>query len=135
VNAIGREFVARFGVGDRFKTIDGDFHSTDFGAARYDFVIYSHLAHQETPADNIIAFRKFRKALKPGGTLVVNDFVLNDDRTGHPFAMMFASQMLVVTKGGFTYRQADYRSWLSEAGFASVEIMTTPTPATVLLAR
>jgi len=45
------------------------------------------------------------------------------------------AQMLVVTKGGFTYRQADYRSWLSEAGFASVEIMTTPTPATVLLAR
>jgi len=135
VNAIGREFVARFGVGDRFTTIDGDFHTTDFGAATYDFAIYSHIAHQETPADNIATFRKFRKALKPGGTLVVNDFILDDDRTGHPFAMMFASQMLVVTKDGFTYRQADYRSWLNEAGFASVEIMTTPTPATVVLAR
>jgi ubiquinone/menaquinone biosynthesis C-methylase UbiE len=135
VNAIGREFVAGFGVGDRFKTIDGDFHTADLGASKYDFIIYSHIAHMETPADNVTTFRKFRKALKPGGTLVVNDFVLNDDRTGHPFAMMFAAQMLVVTKDGFTYRQADYRSWLSEAGFPAIEIITTPTPATVVLAR
>ena len=119
---IAREFVAKFGVADRFKTIDGDFHTTDFGAATYDFAIYSHVAHQESPSDNIAIFRRLRKALKPGGTLVVNDFVLNDDRTGHPFAMLFASQMLVATKEGSTYRQSDYRMWLSEAGFASVEI-------------
>ena len=135
VNAIGREFVARFGVADRFKTIDGDFHTTDFGAAKYDFAIYSHIAHQEAPSDNVAIFRKLRKALKPGGALIVNDFVLNDDRTGHPFAMMFASQMLVATKEGFTYRQSDYRTWLSEAGFASLEIVPTLTPATVILAR
>jgi hypothetical protein len=65
---------------------------------------------------------------------LINDFVLNDDRTGHPFAMLFASQMLVVTKNGFTYRQSDYRNWLSEAGFKSVEIVQTPTPATLVFA-
>jgi ubiquinone/menaquinone biosynthesis C-methylase UbiE len=135
VNAIGREFVGSFGVGDRFKTIDGDFHSADFGDARYDYAICSHIAHQESPADNIELFRKCRRAVKPGGTFAVNDFVLNDDRTGHPFAMMFASQMLVASKGGFTYRQSDYRAWLTEAGFESVEFIQTPTPATVVLAR
>ena len=135
VNAIGREFVGSFGVGDRFKTIDGDFHSADFGDARYDYAICSHIAHQETPADNIALFRKCRRAVKPGGTLAVNDFVLNDDRTGHPFAMMFASQMLVASKGGFTYRQSDYRAWLAEAGFKSVEFVPTPTPATIVLAK
>src|SRR4029077_17953827 len=108
---------------------------TDFGAGKYDFAIYSHIAHQEAPADNVAIFRKFRKALKPGGALVVNDFILNDDRTGHPFAMMFGSQMLVVTKDGFTYRQADYRSWLSEAGFRLIEGVPTPPPATVVFAR
>jgi hypothetical protein len=48
---------------------------------------------------------------------------------------MFASQMLVATKGGFTYRQSDYRSWLTEAGFTSIELMPTPTPATLVLAK
>jgi hypothetical protein len=135
VNAIARDFVGRFGVADRFRTIDGDFHTSDFGAAKYDFAIYSHIAHQEAPADNIGIFRKLRKAVKPGGTLVINDFVLNDDRTGHPFAMMFSAQMLVVTKEGAAYRESDYRSWLKEAGFGSVELVRTPTPATVVLAK
>jgi ubiquinone/menaquinone biosynthesis C-methylase UbiE len=134
VNKIGREFVANFGVADRFQTIDGDFHTADFGSAKYDFAIYAHIAHMEAPADNLATFRKFRKALKPGGTLVVNDFVLNDDRTGHPFAMLFAAQMLAVTKDGFTYRQSDYRKWLGEAGFKSVDIVPTPTPATLVIA-
>ena len=135
VNKIGRGFVAGFGVADRFQTIDGDFHTTDFGSENYDFAICAHIVHQEAPADNLAIFRKFRKALKPGGTLVINDFVLNDDRTGHPFAMMFASQMLVVTNNGFTYRQSDYRAWLGEAGFKSVEIVPTPTPSTLVFAR
>lgn len=134
VNQIARGFVGNFGVGDRFKTIDGDFHQVDFGEAQYDFAIYGHIAHQETAADNAAIFRNFRRALKPGGTLVINDFVLNDDRTGHPFALLFAAQMLLVTKGGFTWRQADYRQWLGEAGFAKVEIVPTPTPATLVFA-
>ena len=134
VNKIGREFVANFGVADRFQTIDGDFHTADFGSAKYDFAIYAHVAHQEPPESNVAILRKFRKALKPGGTLVINDFILNNDRTGHPFAMMFASQMLVVTKNGFTYRQSDYREWLGEAGFKSVDIVPTPTPSTLVFA-
>ena len=51
---------------------------------------------------------------------------------GQPFALLFASQMLVVTKDGFTYRQSDYRNWPAEAGFNSVDIVPTPTPATVV---
>src|SRR5437879_5470731 len=63
---------------------------------KYDFAIYGHIAHQETPADNVEIRRKFRRVIKPGGTLVVNDFILSDDRTGHPMAMLFAAQMLLV---------------------------------------
>ena len=135
VNRIGKGFVGGFGVADRFQTIDGDFHTTDFGSGTYDFGIYSHIAHQETPAENVAVFKKFRRAIKPGGTLVVNDFVLSDDRTGHPFAMMFAAQMVLVSKGGFTWRQSDYRTWLAEAGFTSIDIVPTPTPATLVFAK
>jgi ubiquinone/menaquinone biosynthesis C-methylase UbiE len=135
VNTIAKGFVGNFGVADRFVTIDGDFHTVDFGANQYDFAIFGHIAHQETPEDNIAIFRKFRKALKPGGTLLINDFVLSDERTGHPFAMMFAAQMLLASKGGNAWCQSDYRGWLSESGFGSVEIVPTPTPATMIFAR
>jgi ubiquinone/menaquinone biosynthesis C-methylase UbiE len=135
VNKIAKGFVGNFGVSDRFETIDGDFHTVDFGSREYDYAIYAHIAHQETPSNNIEIFRKFRKALKPGGTLVVNDFILTNERQGHPFALMFAAQMLLVTKGGNAWREDDYRTWLAEAGFKSVEFIPTPTPATVVLAK
>jgi SAM-dependent methyltransferase len=133
VNRIARGFVGRFGVGDRFRTIDGDFHTTDFGEG-YDYAIFSHIAHQEPPDDNRRLLAKFRRALKPGGTLVISDFVLGADRRGHPFAMMFSANMLVFTRGGAAYRDVDYRAWLTEAGFAHVDVVPTPTAATLIFA-
>jgi len=135
VNSIGRKFVARFGVADRFHTIDGDYHTTDFGSAAYDVVIYSHIAHYEEPSGNVAMFRRFRSALRPGGTLVVNDFILDDQRTGNLYTMLFASHMLATSRTGSAYCQSDYKAWLSEAGFAAIELVSTPTPATVVLAR
>jgi len=135
VNAIARRLLGARGLADRFDCIDGDFHTTEFGDAAYDVAVYSHIAHQEGPADNVAIFRKFRRALRPGGTLVVNDFVVEDDRSGPPFSLLFAAQMLLDTKQGSTWRRTDYRSWLTEAGFGEVSFHPTPTPATVILAR
>jgi len=135
VNAIARRLVAARGFGDRFACIDGDLHSTDFGTAIYDIGVYSHVAHQEGPAANKEVFAKFRKALKPGGTLVVSDLVVEDDRSGPAFPLIFASQMLLESKLGTTWRAADYRTWLAEAGFEDVSFQSTPTPSTLIFAR
>jgi hypothetical protein len=134
VNAIARRLVAERGAADRFTCIDGDFHTTDFGAA-YDVAVYSHIAHQEGPQENVAIFAKFRSALKLGGTLVVSDFVVDDDRSGPPFPLIFASAMLLNSKQGGTWRRADYRAWLAEAGFEDVSFHPTPSPATLVLAR
>jgi ubiquinone/menaquinone biosynthesis C-methylase UbiE len=135
VNRVARSYVARHGVADRFHTIDGDFHHVDFGSGHYDVAIFSHIAHMEPPAENVALFRKLRRALKPGGTLVVVDFVQNDDRSGPPFALLFHLNMLLHTQAGATYTAAEYRDWLAEAGFRAVEIETTEGPASLVYAR
>jgi ubiquinone/menaquinone biosynthesis C-methylase UbiE len=135
VNAVARTFVGRFGVGDRFKTVDGDFHQVDYGDAAFDLAIYSNIAHQESPADNVAIFRKLRRALKPNGTLVVSDFVLGDDRTAdHQWTTTFHTIMLVQTKAGAVWKASDYRSWLAEAGFKNVSLEPTPMPSTLIYA-
>jgi SAM-dependent methyltransferase len=135
VNAIARRIVAERGAADRFTCIDGDFHTTDFGTAAYDVAVYSHVAHQEGPEDNVAIFAKFRVALKPGGTLVISDFIVDDDRSGPPFPLIFASEMLLHSKQGGTWRRADYRAWLAEAGFEDVSFQPTPSPAKLVFAR
>lgn len=134
VNRIAKKYVAGFGVGDRFRTVDGDFHTADFGNAEHNFAIYSHIAHQESPPENREIFRRIRRALKPGGTLVVSDFVVEDDRSGPPFALMFRSVMTLRTKAGSTWTRAEYEKWLREAGFSKVSIEPTATPATLVYA-
>lgn len=135
INAIARRLVAERGVADRFTCIDGDFHTTGFGTATHDVVVYSHIAHQEGPEDNVAIFTKIRGALKPGGTLVINDYIVDDDRSGPPFPLIFASEMLLKSKRGGTWRRADYQAWLAKAGFEDISFQPTPAPATLVFAR
>jgi SAM-dependent methyltransferase len=135
INRIARRLVAERDAADRFTCVDGDFHTADFGTATHDVAIYSHIAHQEGPEDNVALFAKVRAALKPGGTLVICDFVVDDDRSGPPFPLIFASEMLIKSKRGGTWRAADYRAWLAKAGFEDVTFQPTPSPATLILAR
>lgn len=135
INAIARRLVAERGVADRFTCVDGDFHTTDFGTAAYDVAVYSHIAHQEGPEDNVAVFSRLRSALKPGGTLVICDFIVDDDRSGPPFPLIFASEMLLKSKQGGTWRRADYHAWLTKAGFEDVTFQATPSPATLVFAR
>ena len=134
VNRIARDFVSRHGVAERFRTVDGDFHTADFGTTEHDIGVYSHIAHQESPASNIAIFKKFRRALKTGGTLLISDFVVDDDRSGPPFPLLFRSEMLLRTREGSSWRRADYEAWLREAGFANVSFEPTPSPATLVYA-
>ena len=135
VNTLARQLLTERGVADRFTTIDGDFHTTDFGAAAHDIVVYSHIAHQEGPHDNVATFTKARTALKPGGTLVICDYIVDDDRSGPPYALIFASAMLLASKQGGTWRRADYQAWLTEAGFSDITFQPTPSPAALIFAR
>ncbi|KFG71548.1 class I SAM-dependent methyltransferase [Streptomyces mutabilis] len=134
INAIARRLLTERGVADRFTTIDGDLHTTDFGAARYDVALYSHIAHQEGPEQNIEVFTRLRDCLKPGGALVVCDYVVDDDRRGPAFPLIFASEMLLKSQQGSTWRQSEYRDWLVKAGFEEISFHAAP-PATLVVAR
>jgi len=72
---------------------------------------------------------------KTAERLVINDFVLDDDRTGPPFPLIFHAMMLLGSKHGASWRRRDYQAWLAEAGFGEVSFHPTPSPATLILAR
>ncbi|MEU0699099.1 methyltransferase [Streptomyces niveus] len=135
INTIARRLLAERGVADRVSYLDGDFHTTDFGTSAHDIVTYSNIAHQEGPEGNVEIFARVRSALRPGGTLVISDYVVDDDRSGPAFALTFAGEMLLKSRHGGTWRQEDYRTWLAKAGFDEVSFQRTPSPTTLVFAR
>jgi hypothetical protein len=50
--------------------------------------------------------------------------VANEDRTGPPFPVMFALNMLLHSEGD-TYTFSEYRRWLEGEGFGRVEAFDT----------
>jgi O-methyltransferase/methyltransferase family protein len=135
VNRVARDYVARFGVLDRFEATDGDFREVDLGSGTHDVAVFAHLAALHGAEDNLASFRRLRQAVKQGGALVIVDFMVNEDRSGPPFALLFHLQMLLRTRKGAAWRESDYRGWLREAGFGSVTLETTTTAAAMIIAR
>lgn len=101
----------------RISFVEGDYHKTDFGDSVYDIVLFSNVTHDEGPAENQALLRKAWRALRPGGQVIIHDFMLNRDRTAPLFSALFSVHMLVYTNKGRVYSVDEYSAWLKKAGF------------------
>lgn len=116
-----RTFVKRHNLEDRFDYLPGNLREVEFGEDRYDLALLGNIVHSEGEQSSRDLFRRLYRALRPGGRIVILDMIPNDERTGPPFALMFAINMLVNTGEGDTYTLAEYTDWLKDAGFSRVE--------------
>ncbi len=119
-----RQIVDEFGVGERYRMLEGDLRQDDFGTSEYDVAILGNICHGLSPDDNRDLFRRIHRALAGGGHLVIADMIPNEERTGPPFPVMFAVNMYVMG-GADTYTLSQYRDWLGKAGFADVQPFDT----------
>lgn len=116
-----REYLKRQGVEDRYDFLPGDLKQVEFGEDRFDLALLGHIVHSEGERSSRDLFKRLHRALSPGGRIVIIDMVANDERTGPPFALLFALNMLINTEEGGTYTLAEYTRWLNNAGFVRVE--------------
>jgi hypothetical protein len=85
--AIAREMIQKEGMQDRISVQEGSWETHDFGHG-HDVVLMSNILHG--PASG--APMKLQKAfgsLVPGGLLAVQEFLLNDTKTGPLFPALF----------------------------------------------
>ncbi|MBI3737284.1 class I SAM-dependent methyltransferase [Candidatus Sumerlaeota bacterium] len=116
-----REYAKRHAVDARSEFLAGDLREVDFGHHRFDLALLGNIVHSEGEPSSRDLFKKLYRALKPGGRIAVIDMIPNEERTGPPFPLIFALNMLVNTRAGDTYTLAEYTQWLNESGFDTVE--------------
>lgn len=131
VVAIASRHIKAAGLEGRISTIEGDLHKDPFGSG-YDLVFVSAICHMLSPEDNLKLFRKCYEALNAGGRAVIQDFILNAEKTSPKFAALFSLNMLVGTDRGASYSEPEYRTWLEKAGFREVKRISIPGPSDLM---
>ncbi|HSC71418.1 MAG TPA: methyltransferase [Candidatus Methylomirabilis sp.] len=114
-----RDYIEREGLSNRVEIAVGDYERDELGTG-FDLVFVSAIIHSNSPDLNRALTRKSVKALNPSGQLVVQDFIVSEDRTGPPFSALFALNMLVGTTSGDTYTESEVRGWMEEAGLSRI---------------
>jgi hypothetical protein len=124
---------ARFGLADRFSYLPGDFQEVDFGTG-YNLVTIGHILHSEGVERSRQLLKKAAAAMAPKGTMVISEFLVNQDRTGPPIGLIFAVNMLAHTENGDTFSFEEISAWLNEAGLVNPRKLETGGPVGLVLA-
>jgi len=132
VAPIARRHIHDAGLTDRISVRVGDLRSGIHGRD-YDLVFISAICHMLSPEENCDLLRRSHAALKSGGRIVIQDFILEPDKTAPGFAALFALNMLVGTRAGSSYSEVEYRVWMAGAGFQDIRHVRMPGPAGLVI--
>ena len=128
-----RKIAQQFGVADRFNYAGKDIFRDDLGGG-FAIATLGHIMHMAGPEQNRFLLKNIFRALEPGGTLVIGEFIVDEGRTGPVEPLAFAVNMLVHTDHGNSYTLGEMRSWLEDAGFVNVRTLAVPAPSPLILA-
>ncbi|MDA3625240.1 methyltransferase [Saccharopolyspora sp. WRP15-2] len=111
---------ARHGLEDRMRFTAGSFLTDPLPAA--DVHVFGHVLHNWDLDTKRMLLRKSFEALPPGGTAVIYETLIDDERRHHVFGLMMSLHMHVLSPGGYDYTGADCQEWLGGAGFRTSRV-------------
>lgn len=130
---VTKRMAARFNLAGRFQYLPGDFQEVDFGTG-YNLVTIGHILHSEGVERSRRLLKKAAAALAPKGTILITEFLVNQERTGPPMGLIFGVNMLAHTENGDTFSFEEISAWLQEAGFVNPRQLGPVGPVGIILA-
>ena len=119
--------IKRFELSDRIDFQAGNYLKDEI-KGRYDAAWLSHILHAEGPDGCRQIIQKAVAALKPGGIIIIHEFILNNSMDGPLFPALFSLNMLLGTEAGQAYSEQQLRDMLSAAGAKEINRLPVRTP-------
>jgi len=121
VCAVAEEFIAQAGLSDRIKTHPGNFFETNYPKGA-DLVSYITPLQVYEKDDVQWLINKAVNALEPGGTILIVEYMLNDDKKG-PLDSVFRHLMgLAPGREGRVNTGAEFCEYLEKAGCIDMQV-------------
>ena len=119
VTAEATQYISRFPLGDRIRTVAADMFKDPFPEA--DVHLYGDIWHDWPKEKGELLAKKSYASLPSGGRIILREVLYNDDRTGPVAAAAYSVDMFLVTMGG-QYSRKEMKALLEDAGFRDVQI-------------
>lgn len=103
----------------RFDTLDGDLRTMTFPEARFDVAVLSNIVHSLAEPAILDLLGRVRRAIRPGGRVLVAEYVVDDGRAGPARPLLFNLTMLVHSRAGKSYERGELAGLLEAAGFTA----------------
>jgi SAM-dependent methyltransferase len=117
----------QLGVKERVSFEGGDFLSSPLPDG-FDVVWMSQVLHGESPERAAKLVKRAVECLNNGGRVIIQEFVLDDDRCGPPGPALFSLNMLVQTRGGTAYTFSEICRMMTNAGAVRLEEIEASLP-------
>ena len=115
---IAKEYVAKHQLSERVTYTPGDLEMLTLPENTYDFAVLANICHAIGPFSTAELIAHVAEALKPGGKLVVVDFVPDDDRSEPGWPLLFGVNEMITTDEGNVFTQTEYTQWFEAAGLS-----------------
>ncbi len=125
--AFAEGVVTRFNLSARIDFASGDYHADPIPSG-FDVAWLSHILHSECRSASVALLRKAVAALNQGGTLMVQEFILDDAKDGPLFPALFSLNMLLGTDAGQAYSGEELAAMMTEAGLSDVQHLALELP-------
>ena len=116
---ITKKFIDKEGFSDKIKTFTGDYTRDDLPKG-FDLVFLSAIIHSNSLETNQELITKCFNSLNKNGKIVIQDWIMNNDRTQPASGAIFAINMLVGTEGGDCFTEKEVTVMLTTAGFRNI---------------
>jgi 16S rRNA G966 N2-methylase RsmD len=118
---ITKTFLEKEGFSGKVKTSAGDYTTDDLPGG-FDMVFLSAIIHSNSLEVNRALIKKCFVALNKNGRIVIQDWIMNNDRTQPTSGAVFAINMLVGTESGDCFTEQEVSGMLSDSGFKEITI-------------
>ena len=119
--------IKKFNLADRIDFMEGNYLEEELPGA-YDAAWLSHIFHAESHENCIKIIRKTVSALKPGGMVMVHEFILRNTMDGPLFPALFSLNMLLGTPDGRSYSEEEIMDMLADAGVKKIQRVPLESP-------
>jgi len=116
---ITQKFIDREGFSGRIKTYTGDY-TTDELPKGFDLVFLSAIIHSNSLEVNKDLIKKCYQSLNSNGKIIIQDWIMNNERTQPISGAIFAINMLVGTEAGDCFTEQEVTEMLTAAGFKNI---------------